>query len=226
MPAWWRNWTLRTYETPRFQKQRKKLRNDLEKTALKEAIGSVAESPLIEKKLKGEFKDVRSLRYFAEGQERRIIYKVKENSIYLLSIWKQFMEKDQLALNYFHPLVANWFAESIGTPTDLQALAWPQIAAGENVLIAAPTGSGKTMAAFLWAINELITGKWPPGRIHVLYVSPLKALNNDIRRNLIGPLSDSRLFHEIWNTFTIHRNRHKERRHATVRTAPHAARAP
>lgn len=100
------------------------------------------------------------------------------------------MKKNRSALNYFHPLVASWFAESIGVPTDLQMLAWPQIAAGEHVLIAAPTGSGKTMAAFLWAINELITGKWPLGQTGVLYVSPLKALNNDIRRNLMRPLSE------------------------------------
>ncbi|MEM5787450.1 MAG: DEAD/DEAH box helicase, partial [Syntrophobacteraceae bacterium] len=100
------------------------------------------------------------------------------------------MEKIRSALNNFHPLVADWFAESIGTPTDLQRLAWPRIAAGEHVLITAPTGSGKTMAAFLWAINGLITGKWPLGRVSVLYVSPLKALNNDIRKNLLGPLSE------------------------------------
>jgi ATP-dependent Lhr-like helicase len=99
------------------------------------------------------------------------------------------MENNQSTLDLFHPLVATWFAESTGTPTDVQCLAWPQIAAGEHVLISAPTGSGKTMAAFLWALNELITGKWPPGRTSVLYVSPLKALNNDIRRNLIKPLS-------------------------------------
>jgi Lhr-like helicase len=101
------------------------------------------------------------------------------------------MEKDyQSPLNYFHPLVTSWFAESVGMPTDVQMQAWPRIAAGEHVLIAAPTGSGKTMAAFLWAINELITGKWPLGRTCVLYVSPLKALNNDIRRNLTRPLSE------------------------------------
>ncbi len=102
------------------------------------------------------------------------------------------MKNNQSPLNHFHSLVATWFAESIGMPTDLQTLAWPQIAAGEHVLITAPTGSGKTMAAFLWAINELITGKWPLGRTSVLYVSPLKALNNDIRRNLIRPLPSSK----------------------------------
>jgi ATP-dependent helicase Lhr and Lhr-like helicase len=93
---------------------------------------------------------------------------------------------------YFHPLVARWFLERIGTPTDLQEQAWPLIAGGEHLLITGPTGSGKTLAAFLWAIDRLITGKWEPGRPRVLYVSPLKALNNDIQRNLIGPLNELR----------------------------------
>jgi ATP-dependent Lhr-like helicase len=100
------------------------------------------------------------------------------------------MEINEAVLSRFHPLVASWFAERIGAPTDLQKLAWPPIAAGEHVLITAPTGSGKTLAAFLWAINELVTGKWPLGRTGVLYVSPLKALNNDIRRNLLRPLAE------------------------------------
>ncbi|MDR3555840.1 MAG: DEAD/DEAH box helicase [Syntrophobacteraceae bacterium] len=100
------------------------------------------------------------------------------------------MEKNRSVLDNFHPLVATWFAESIGTPTEVQSLAWRQIVAGDHVLITAPTGSGKTMAAFLWAVNGLITGKWPPGQVSVLYVSPLKALNNDIRRNLTKPLSE------------------------------------
>ena len=76
---------MKIYETPKFQKQRKKLRSDSEKAALKGAIGSVAANPSSGKKLKGEFKDFRSLRYFAEGQERRVIYKMEENAIYLLS---------------------------------------------------------------------------------------------------------------------------------------------
>lgn len=76
---------MKVYETPKFQKQRKKLRSESETKALKEAVRSIAENPPGGKKLKGEFRDLRSLRYFAEGQERRIIYKVEANAIYLLS---------------------------------------------------------------------------------------------------------------------------------------------
>jgi ATP-dependent helicase Lhr and Lhr-like helicase len=90
----------------------------------------------------------------------------------------------------FHPLIRKWFAERVGTPTDIQARAWPEIARGRHVLVTAPTGSGKTLTAFLWAIHQLVTGAWAPGRTRVLYVSPLKALNNDIRRNLVKPLEE------------------------------------
>ncbi len=90
----------------------------------------------------------------------------------------------------FHPLIERWFCESIGQPTPVQEQAWPRIAAGEHVLIAAPTGSGKTMAAFMWALNALITGRWARGATRVLYVSPLKALNNDVQRNLLRPLKE------------------------------------
>jgi ATP-dependent Lhr-like helicase len=91
-------------------------------------------------------------------------------------------------LKLFHPLVARWFAESIGKPTDIQSKAWREIASGGHLLATAPTGSGKTLAAFLWALNQLITGTWQGGTTRVLYISPLKALNNDIRRNLLSPL--------------------------------------
>ncbi|MBX7259241.1 MAG: DEAD/DEAH box helicase, partial [Candidatus Hydrogenedentes bacterium] len=91
-------------------------------------------------------------------------------------------------LSTFHPLIATWFAEQIGKPTEAQQAAWPVISRGEHVLVTAPTGSGKTLTAFLWALNQLITGAWPRGALRVLYVSPLKALNNDIRRNLLCPL--------------------------------------
>lgn len=88
-------------------------------------------------------------------------------------------------LDTFHPLVAEWFRDQVGTPTDIQVAAWRHIAAGEHLLACAPTGSGKTLAAFLTAIDRLIRGQ--PGRI--LYISPLKALNNDVQRNLRSPLA-------------------------------------
>ena len=96
------------------------------------------------------------------------------------------------ALSQFHPLIARWFVERVGQPTEVQELSWQKITGGENLLITAPTGSGKTLAAFLWAINQLVTSQFPTGHTSVLYVSPLKALNNDIQRNLLGPLSELR----------------------------------
>ncbi|MEM7585137.1 MAG: DEAD/DEAH box helicase [Acidobacteriota bacterium] len=92
------------------------------------------------------------------------------------------------ALAGFHPLIQQWFTRDVGEPTDVQAQAWPRIAASEHVLISAPTGSGKTLTAFLWALNQLLTGAWDGGQVRVLYVSPLRALNTDIRRNLQAPL--------------------------------------
>lgn len=94
-------------------------------------------------------------------------------------------------LELFHPLVARWFREAVGQPTEIQQLAWPRIAAGEHVLISAPTGSGKTLTAFLSALDALLSDRWtegPPGP-RVLYVSPLKALNTDIQKNLDRPLT-------------------------------------
>jgi ATP-dependent Lhr-like helicase len=88
--------------------------------------------------------------------------------------------------------VATWFRTRYGEPTVAQRLAWPRIAAGEHLLLTAPTGSGKTLAAFLWALDRLLTGAWPGGTVRVLYVSPLKALNTDIRRNLLDPLAELR----------------------------------
>src|SRR5512135_2571919 len=95
------------------------------------------------------------------------------------------------ALLDFHPIVREWFAEAFGEPSPPQRLGWPSISAGQHTLILAPTGSGKTLAAFLWAINHLIEQRLreelSPG-VRILYVSPLKALNNDIERNLESPL--------------------------------------
>ena len=97
------------------------------------------------------------------------------------------MTPDPLAA--FHPLIASWFRSHVGMPTDVQSKAWPAIAGSHHVLVTAPTGSGKTLTAFLWALNQLITGIWEPGATRVVYISPLKALNNDIHKNLLAPLS-------------------------------------
>jgi ATP-dependent Lhr-like helicase len=91
----------------------------------------------------------------------------------------------------FHPAVAAWFRASFASETEAQRRAWPLIAAGQPTLIAAPTGSGKTLTAFLAAIDALVreSGDAPlPDETRVLYVSPLKALSNDIRVNLLAPL--------------------------------------
>jgi len=97
----------------------------------------------------------------------------------------------------FHPLIKKWFLDSFSSPTDIQELAWPLIANKKNVLITAPTGSGKTLTAFLWFINLFVTKNLPTGVTRVLYVSPLKALNNDIQRNLNQPLQEiKRIFED------------------------------
>src|SRR5690242_14196314 len=100
------------------------------------------------------------------------------------------------ALDPFHPAVRAWFAERFGTPSPAQTLGWPAIAAcdtppGHDVLLCAPTGSGKTLAAFMWSIDCLVRDAEAGelgDRVSVLYVSPLKALANDIRVNLEEPL--------------------------------------
>ena len=93
---------------------------------------------------------------------------------------------------FFHPAVAAWFEGTFRAPTGPQLAAWPAIHSGRNALIAAPTGSGKTLAAFMAAIDALVR-KGVAGELtdttHVVYVSPLKALSNDIRRNLEQPLA-------------------------------------
>ena len=102
----------------------------------------------------------------------------------------------EAVLSHFHPFIKDWFEKRHHSPTDIQLQSWPLIASGEHLLITAPTGSGKTLTAFLWAINQLVSGEWSCGQPRVLYVSPLKALNNDIRRNLIQPLEEIRSIFE------------------------------
>jgi ATP-dependent Lhr-like helicase len=97
------------------------------------------------------------------------------------------------ALDDFHPAVAGWFRKTFPAPTDAQAAAWPQIRRGRSTLVAAPTGSGKTLTAFLSALDDLVqqglaNGGALPDETLVVYVSPLKALSNDIRLNLQMPL--------------------------------------
>ena len=101
----------------------------------------------------------------------------------------RFMKDNQDILSLFHPLLARWFRGEVGRPTRVQTLAWPLIAQGGHVLVSAPTGSGKTLTAFLHALDQFAQGRLPLERTSILYVSPLKALNNDIQRNLLGPLA-------------------------------------
>ena len=116
-----------------------------------------------------------------------------------------------MALDLFHPAVAEWFRASFAAPTPPQAKGWPAIARGDSTLILAPTGSGKTLTAFLWAINQVM---FPPppaaraaavrpasskrrsreggsgdARCRILYISPLKALAVDVERNLRAPIA-------------------------------------
>ncbi len=94
------------------------------------------------------------------------------------------------ALSSFHPLVREWFSARYGDPTPVQAAAWPLIAAGGHVLALAPTGSGKTLTAFLGAVSRIASGDYPADSLSVLYVSPLKALGEDVRRNLETPIAE------------------------------------
>src|SRR5580698_3350511 len=99
------------------------------------------------------------------------------------------------ALDSFHPAVAAWFSRTFDAPTPAQERAWPALRSGQHVLVAAPTGSGKTFAAFLAAIDQLVREGLSgplPDETRIVYVSPLKALSNDIQRNLDAPLEGIR----------------------------------
>ena len=97
------------------------------------------------------------------------------------------------ALADFDPLVRDWFTQRFAAATEPQVLGWPEIRAGHDILISAPTGSGKTLAAFLLCLDRLVRAArlGPlPNQTEVVYVSPLKALSNDIHINLEVPLSE------------------------------------
>src|SRR4030095_6505033 len=96
-----------------------------------------------------------------------------------------------MSMEIFHPAVARWFTRSFPAPTEPQLRAWPEIKKHRHTLIAAPTGSGKTLAALLSAIDDLVLlglKEKLDNTTHVIYVSPLKALSNDVQRNLQTPL--------------------------------------
>ena len=101
-----------------------------------------------------------------------------------------------MPLANFHPAVAQWFERTFAAPTEAQCAAWPAIQSHQHTLVAAPTGSGKTLTAFLSALDDLVTrGLTPEGladEVSVVYVSPLKALSNDIHINLEAPLTGIR----------------------------------
>ena len=92
----------------------------------------------------------------------------------------------------FHPAVRAWFRGAFGAPTEPQVQGWAAIARGESTLLLAPTGSGKTLAAFLFCLNRLLFEPRPEPalRCRVLYISPIKALAVDVRRNLMRPVED------------------------------------
>ena len=95
----------------------------------------------------------------------------------------------------FHPLITRWFIEKFGEPSAPQDAGWPEIATGRDTLIAAPTGTGKTLAAFLWSLDGLIRDALAgelEDACRLVYISPLKALGNDIQKNLQEPLSEIR----------------------------------
>ena len=137
----------------------------------------------------------------------------------------------------FHPAVVSWFGSTFALPTEAQAEAWPAIKAGRHVLIAAPTGSGKTLAAFLAAIDGLVQQAVAGSlkdETQIVYVSPLKALSNDIQRNLETPLAgikdalrrlglpdaDIRTFVRTGDTPQIDRNRMRKKPPHIVVTTP------
>jgi len=96
-----------------------------------------------------------------------------------------------MPLSMFHPAVAEWFSSAFRAPTEAQRLGWPAIHSGRDTLIAAPTGAGKTLAAFLSCIDSLVRQGVEGAladELQVVYVSPLKALSNDVKQNLAVPL--------------------------------------
>src|ERR1051325_4312258 len=98
-----------------------------------------------------------------------------------------------MPLEGFHPTISQWFKQRFGEPTEPQRLGWPHIQSGRHTLISAPTGTGKTIAGYLSAIDALARqGVSLKDQTEVLYISPLRALSNDVQKNLQGPLAEIR----------------------------------
>ena len=96
-----------------------------------------------------------------------------------------------MSLEHFHPTIGRWFATRFGEPTEPQREGWRRIRSGRHTLISAPTGTGKTIAGYLWAIDGLAKqGAALADKTEVLYISPLRALSNDVQKNLQGPLGE------------------------------------
>src|ERR1051325_7659605 len=96
-----------------------------------------------------------------------------------------------MPLEGFHPTISQWFKQRFGEPTEPQREGWPHIRSGRHTLISAPTGTGKTIAAYLSAIDTLARqGPELPDETSVLYISPLRALSNDVQKNLQAPLKE------------------------------------
>ena len=134
-----------------------------------------------------------------------------------------------MSLSLFHPIIREWFNGRFEAPTDAQAKGWTAISEGRHTLIAAPTGSGKTLAAFLTCIDGLVRAGMEgslPDTTQVVYVSPLKALSNDIQKNLAAPLEEiqasGRGVGELPAGYTHCRT---HRRHQGIRTAAHGKEA-
>ncbi|MFC3130146.1 DEAD/DEAH box helicase [Coralloluteibacterium stylophorae] len=131
-----------------------------------------------------------------------------------------------MPLETFHPAVAGWFAAAFGVPTPAQAGAWPAIAGGRDALIVAPTGSGKTLAAFLAAIDALVREADAAGALpdetRVVYVSPLKALSNDVNLNLVAPLAGirARLARDVGIRTAVRSGDTSERERVAMRRRP------
>src|SRR5216110_127070 len=96
-----------------------------------------------------------------------------------------------MPLAHFHPTIQRWFEERFGEPTEAQREGWPKIRSGRHTLISAPTGTGKTIAGYLSAIDSLARqGAKLKDEMQVLYISPLRALSNDVQKNLQRPLGE------------------------------------